>query len=144
MFNLFKKNEPEKKDNLSLIAIASLLIHSAKIDENFTEKEKKIIKSALIEMGANIDEVDKIIEESEKKEKDSNQILEFTREIKNINENKKELIIEALWNIIYSDKNADMYEANLMRRLSGLLYLDNKVVGDIKLKVIKKKNDIPS
>ena len=143
MFNLFKKNEPEKKNNLSLIAIASLLIHSAKIDENFTEKEKKIIKSALIEMGANIDEVDKIIEESEKKEKDSNQILEFTREIKNINENKKELIIEALWNIIYSDKNADMYEANLMRRLSGLLYLDNKVVGDIKLKVIKKKNDIP-
>ncbi len=144
MFNLFKKNEPEKKDNLSLIAIASLLIHSAKIDENFTEKEKKIIKSALIEMGANIDEVDKIIEESEKKEKDSNQILDFTREIKNINENKKKLIIEALWNIIYSDKNADMYEANLMRRLSGLLYLDNKVVGDIKLKVIKKKNDIPS
>ena len=144
MFNLFKKNEPEKKNNLSLIAIASLLIHSAKIDENFTEKEKKIIKSALIEMGANIDEVDKIIEESEIKEKDSNQILDFTREIKNINENKKKLIIEALWNIIYSDKNADMYEANLMRRLSGLLYLDNKVVGDIKLKVIKKKNDIPS
>ena len=143
MFNLFKKNEPEKKDNLSLIAIASLLIHSAKIDENFTEKEKKIIKSALIEMGANIDEVDKIIEESEIKEKDSNQILDFTREIKNIDENKKKLIIEALWNIIYSDKNADMYEANLMRRLSGLLYLDNKVVGDIKLKVIKKKNDIP-
>ena len=144
MFNLFKKNEPEKKDNLSLIAIASLLIHSAKIDENFTEKEKKIIKSALIEMGANIDEVDKIIEKSEIKEKDSNQILDFTREIKNIDENKKKLIIEALWNIIYSDKNADMYEANLMRRLSGLLYLDNKVVGDIKLKVIKKKNDIPS
>ena len=142
MFNLFKKNEPEKKDNLSLIAIASLLIHSAKIDENFTEKEKKIIKSALIEMGANVDEVDKIIEESEVKEKNSNQILDFTREVKNINENKKKLIIEALWNIIYSDKNADMYEANLMRRLSGLLYLDNKVVGDIKLKVIKKNNDI--
>ena len=143
MFNLFKKNEPEKKDNLSLIAIASLLIHSAKIDENFTEKEKKIIKSALIEMGANVDEVDKIIEESEKKEKNSNQILDFTREIKNISEPKKKLIIEALWNIIYSDKNADMYEANLMRRLSGLLYLDNKVVGDIKEKVMKK-NDISS
>ena len=142
MFNLFKKNEPNKNDNLSLIAIASLLIHSAKIDENFTEKEKKIIKSALIEMGANVDEVDKIIEESEVKEKNSNQILDFTREVKNINENKKKLIIEALWNIIYSDKNADMYEANLMRRLSGLLYLDNKVVGDIKLKVIKKNNDI--
>jgi len=144
MFNLFKNDELEKKDNLSLIAVASLLIHSAKIDENFTEKEKKIIKSALIEMGAKAYEVDKIIEESEKKDKDSNQILDFTREIKNISENKKKLIIEALWSIIYSDKNADMYETNLMRRLSGLLYLDNKVVGDIKLKVIKKNSDISS
>ncbi len=144
MFNLFKKNLPEKKDNLSLIAVASLLIHSAKIDENFTEKEKKIIKDALIEMGASVGEVDKIIEESEKKEKNSNQILDFTKEVKNISEKKKKLIIEALWNIIYSDKNADMYEANLMRRLSGLLYLDNKIVGDIKLKVIKKNNDVSS
>ena len=144
MFNLFKKDEYEKKNNLSLIAVASLLIHSAKIDENFTDKEKQIIKSALIEMGAKVEEIDKIIEESEKKEKDSNQILDFTREIKNISEDKKKLIIEALWNIIYSDKNADMYEANLMRRLSGLLYLDNKVVGDIKIKVIKKNNDISS
>ena len=144
MFDLFKKDEPEKKNNLSLIAVASLLIHSAKIDENFTEKEKKIIKSALIEMGAKFDEIDEIIEESEKREKDSNQILDFTREIKNIREDKKKLIIEALWNIIYSDQNADIYESNLMRRLSGLLYLDNKVVGDIKLKVIKKNNDISS
>ena len=139
MFNLFKKNEDDKKNNLSLISIASLLIHSAKIDENFTDKEKTIIKKALIEMGAQIEEIDDIFEEAEKKEKDSNQILDFTREIKNIDENKKKLVIEALWNIIYSDKNADMYEANLMRRLSGLLYLDNKVVGDLKEKVIKKK-----
>ena len=144
MFNLFKKNEPNKKNNISLIAIASLLIHSAKIDENFTDKEKKIIKKALIEMGAQTEKIDEIIEESEKIEKDSNQILDFTREIKNINEDKKKLIIEALWNIIYSDKNADMYETNLMRRLSGLLYLDSKVVGDIKKKIIKKNNDIPS
>ena len=142
MFNLFKKNEIDKKNNLSLIAIASLLIHSAKIDENFTDKEKTIIKKALIEMGAQIEEIDDIFEEAEKKEKDSNQILDFTREIKNIDENKKKLVIEALWNIIYSDKNADMYEANLMRRLSGLLYLDNKVVGDLKEKVIRNKNDI--
>ena len=144
MFKLFKKEETNKKNNLSIIAVASLLIHSAKIDENFTDKEKKIIKSALIEMGAEIEKIDEIIEESEKREKDSNQILDFTREIKNINEEKKKLIIEALWNIIYSDQNADMYETNLMRRLSGLLYLDNKVVGDIKQKIIKKNNDISS
>jgi len=143
MFNLFKKDKSEKKNNLSLIAVASLLIHSAKIDENFTENEKKIVKKALIEMGAKVEEINEILEEAEKKEKDSNQILDFTREIKNISEDKKKLIIEALWNIIYSDENADMYETNLMRRLSGLLYLDNKVVGDIKLKVIKK-NDISS
>ncbi len=144
MFNLFKKEESKKNNNLSLIAVASLLIHSAKIDENFTEKEKQIIKKALIEMGAKPEKLDQIIEESEKKEKDSNQILEFTREVKSIDENKKKLIIEALWNIIYSDQNADVYETNLMRRLSGLLYLDNRVVGDIKQKVIKKKNDISS
>ena len=91
MFNLFKKNEDDKKNNLSLISIASLLIHSAKIDENFTDKEKKIIKNALIEMGAEVEEIDGIIEESEKREKDSNQILDFTREIKNINEEKKKI-----------------------------------------------------
>ena len=142
MFNLFKKEEFKKNNNLSLIAVASLLIHSAKIDENFTEKEKQIIKKALIEMGAKPEKLDQIIEESEKKEKDSNQILDFTREVKNINEEKKKLIIEALWNIIYSDQNADAYETNLMRRLAGLLYLDNRVVGDIKEKVIKKNNDI--
>ena len=144
MFKLFKKEEENKKNNLSIIAVASLLIHSAKIDENFTENEKKIIKEALIEMGADIEKIDEIIEESEKREKDSNQILDFTREIKNVSEDKKKLIIEALWNIIYSDKNADMYETNLMRRLSGLLYLDGKVVGDIKEKIIKKNNDISS
>ena len=144
MFNLFKKNEFKKKDNLSLIEITSLLIHSAKIDEKFTDKERKIIKNALIEMGAEATKVDEIIVESEKKEKDSNQILDFTRKVKNVSEEKKKLIIEALWNIIYSDQNADMYETNLMRRLSGLLYLDNKVVGDIKKKIIKKNHDISS
>ena len=143
MFNLFKKDEANPKDNFSLIAITSLLIHSAKIDENFTENERIIIKKTLIEMGAQVENVDEIIKEAEKKEKDSNQILEFTREIKNVDENKKKLIIEALWNIVYSDKNADMYETTLMRRLSGLLYLDNKVVGEIKEKVMKK-NDISS
>ena len=139
MFNLFKKNSEPDKKNLSLIAIASLLIHSAKIDENFTIKEKKIIRDALIEMGADRDSIDDVIKEAELKEEDSNQILDFTKEVKNISEIEKKIIIEALWKIIYSDENADMYEANLMRRLSGLLYLDNKVVGEIKEKVKSKK-----
>ena len=139
MFNLFKKKEKDEENNLPIVAVASLLVHSAKIDENYTDKEKKIIQEALIEMGANIKNISTIIEEAEKREKDSNQILEFTRKIKNINEEEKKIIIEALWNIIYSDDSADMYEANLMRRLSGLLYLDNKIVGDIKEKVKLKK-----
>ena len=139
MFNLFKKKETEEKNNLSSVVVASLLIHSAKIDENFTDKEKKIIQEVLIRLGADIKNIGKIIEEAENKEKDSNQMLDFTKKIKNIDEEEKKIIIEALWNIIYSDKNADMYETNLMRRLSGLLYLDSKVVGDIKEKVKLKK-----
>ena len=139
MFNLFKKKESIVEEDISIMAIACLLIHSAKIDENFTDKEKKIIKEALIEMGAANKQVDKIMLEAEEKERDSNQILEFTQKVKNINEDDKKKIIEALWNIIYSDENADMYETNLMRRLSGLLYLDKKVVGYIKRKISFKE-----
>ena len=140
MFNIFKKEETEKNnDHPSIMAVACLLIHSAKIDENYTDKEKRIIKDAIIEMGAEAEEIDKIIQDAEEKEKDSNQILDFTREVKNISEEDKKIIIEALWDIIYSDEDADMYETNLMRRLSGLLYLDPKVVGDIKEKVRQKK-----
>mgnify|MGYP001977033415 CR=1 FL=1 len=140
MFNIFKKEETEKENNHpSIIAVACLLIHSARIDQNYTEKENKIIKEAIIEMGAEPEEIDKIMQDAEEKEKDSNQILDFTREIKNINEEDKKIIIEALWDIIYSDEDADMYETNLMRRISGLLYLDPKVVGDIKEKVSQKK-----
>ena len=140
MFNIFKKKETDNENNHpSIMAVACLLIHSAKIDENYTDKEKKIIKDAIIEMGGEAENIDKIIQDAEKKEKDSNQILDFTKEIKNINEEDKKIIIEALWDIIYSDEDADMYETNLMRRLSGLLYLDPKVVGDIKEKVRQKK-----
>ena len=137
MFSLFKKEKKLKKDedHLSLISITALLIHSAKIDENYTHKEKLIIKKALIEMGANRENIDEILKEAEIKEKDSNQILEFTKEVKNKSIEEKKIVIEALWNIIFSDKNADMYETNLMRRLSGLLYLDPKIVGDIKEKI---------
>ena len=137
MFKLFKKNKENENDenHLSLISIAALLIHSAKIDENFTEKERVIIKNALIEMGAEQNNIDEIIRDAEVKEKDSNQILEFTKEVKNKSIEEKMIVIEALWNIIYSDENADMYETNLMRRLSGLLYLNPKIVGDIKEKI---------
>ena len=141
MFNLFTKEKENENDesHLSLISVAALLIHSAKIDQNFTNKERRIIKNALIEMGAAKDNLDEIIKEAEIKEKDSNQILEFTREVKNKSFEEKKIVVEALWTIIYSDEQADMYETNLMRRLSGLLYLDSKIVGDIKEKVRSKQ-----
>ena len=141
MFSLFKKEKENKSDenHLSLTSVAALLVHSAKIDQNFTEKEKDIIKRALIEMGADENNLDEIIKEAEIKEQDSNQILEFTKEVKNKNIDEKKIVIEALWNIIYSDENADIYETNLMRRLSGLLYLDPKIVGDIKEKIKSKQ-----
>jgi uncharacterized tellurite resistance protein B-like protein len=141
MFNLFKKSKDNQKNknNLSLISIAALLVHSAKIDQSYTEKEKTIIKNALIEMGADESNLDEIIKDAELKEKDSNQILEFTKEVKNKNVDEKKIVIEALWKIIYSDENADIYETNLMRRLSGLLYLDPKIVGDLKEKIKLKQ-----
>ena len=137
IFSLFSKEKENKNDknHLSLTGIAALLIHSARIDENFTEKERSIIKRALIEMGADENSLEEIIKDAELKECDSNQILEFTREVKNKSLEEKKIVIEALWNIIYSDEKADIYESNLMRRLSGLLYLDAKTVGDIKEKV---------
>ena len=141
MFSLFKneKETNDHEDHLSLISVAALLIHSAKIDQNFTDRENVIIKKALIEMGADENKIDEIIKDAETKERDSNQILEFTREVKNKSVEEKKVVIEALWNIIYSDKNADIYETNLMRRLSGLLYLDPKIVGDIKEKIKSKQ-----
>ena len=140
MFSLFKKEkENNDEDHLSLTSVAALLIHSAKIDQNFTEKEKDIIKKSLIEMGADNNNLDEILKDAEIKEQDSNQILEFTKEVKNKNIDEKKIVIEALWNIIYSDDDADIYETNLMRRLSGLLYLDPKIVGDIKEKIKSKQ-----
>ncbi len=141
MFSLFKKEKENKKDenHLSLTSVAALLIHSAKLDQNFTKKERDIIKKALIEMGADENELEEIIKDAEIKEQDSNQILEFTKEVKNKNIDEKKIVIEALWNIIYSDEDADIYETNLMRRLSGLLYLDPKIVGDIKEKIKSKQ-----
>ena len=138
MINFFKKKtkEPEKIDIFS--KTASLLIHAAKIDQNYTNQEKLIIERTLIELGVDKEKMNQLMQNAEKNEKNSNQILDFTKDIKQTDQNFKIKIIESLWKIIYSDNASDMYEANLMRRLSGLLYLDNKLVGDIKEKI---KND---
>ena len=134
MFSFFKKDNKSSHNNISIISITSLLVHAARIDENYSEKEKQIIKDTLIKLGSNEDNIEQIFKQAENLEKNSNQILEFTKEAKNLDYEKKLIIIEALWSIIYSDKDADMYEENLMRRLSGLLYLDKTAVGDIKKK----------
>ena len=141
MFDIFKKNKSDqKKDDNLYINIGALLIHVAKIDENYSEQEKKIIKKTLLELGLKNEELDNIFKKSEEVEKNSNQILEFTKEVKNKDEEFKIKIVESLWKIIYADNVSDMYEMNLMRRLTGLLYLDTKIVGNIKDKVKKSSN----
>ena len=137
MLNFFKKKNMESIEN-PLPKIAALLIHAAKIDENYTQKEKEIIRKAIIELGSDNEMADNILIKAEEIEKKSNQILYFTKEVKNMDEDSKIKIIEVLWNIIYSDNNPDMYENSLMRRLTGLLYLNPKTVGDLKQKVISK------
>ncbi len=131
-FNNKNNNDKEHED---LTRIAALLIHAARIDENYSEIEKKIIKRTLIEIGANTENVENILVKAKKIEENSNQILDFTKEVKNMNEQNKIKIIETLWKIIYSNNEADIYETSLMRRLTGLLYIDNKVMGDIKEKI---------
>ena len=135
MFNFLKKENNSSKNNFSEVSLACLLIHAARIDENYSLKEKEIIKQTLFKLGANKDSIDEIIRKAEDAEKNSNQILEFTKEAKNLEQKDKLILVEALWSIIYSDENVDMYESNLMRRLSGLIYLDKKLVGDIKKKI---------
>ena len=130
----FKKND-KKIENYFLIKVGALLIHAAKIDQNYTDNEEEIIKKTLLELGVTKENLSSTIREAKIIEENSNQILEFTREVKNLSENEKIKIIEALWNIIYSNKDADIYETNLMRRLSGLLYVNSKLMGDIKNKV---------
>ena len=145
MFNFFKKkNKNENKEvekNTELLSkTASLLIHAAKMDQKYSDEEKEIIRKTMIELGCENDSIDEMLIIAEKNESDSNQILDFTREIKNTDDNFKTKLIEALWKIIFSDNKADMYESSLMRRLAGLLYLDNKTVGEIKEQIKKKLN----
>ena len=129
----FKKKEIE--DNNFLTKICALLIHAAKIDENYTDKEEEIIKKTLKELGEENKNISKTIEDAKIIEENSNQTLDFTREVKNLPEQDKIKIVEALWSIIYSNNDADIFETNLMRRLAGLLYIDNKTMGDIKEKI---------
>ena len=133
---MFFKEDKNESSNLS--KVAALLIHAAKIDENFSKSEEIIIKQALLQIGANDENLEKIFLDGKKIEENSNQILDFTKNLKNIDEEMKLIIVESLWEIIYSDNESDMYEANLMRRLTGLLYLDQKKVGKVKEKIYLK------
>ena len=132
----FQDNNDENED---LVKVCALLIHAAKIDENFSLEEEKIIEQTLLKFKAKSDDLKKIITKAKEIEENSNQILNFTREVKNMSEVNKVKIIEALWQIIYSNNQADIYEMSLMRRLAGLLYIDSKTMGDIKERVKKKK-----
>ena len=122
-------NKKDKQENsTNLIKVGALLIHTAKIDENYSADEEEIIKKTLLELGAESNDLNELITKAKQYEENSNQILDFTREIKNLEETDKIKIIKSLWKIIYSNKDADIYETNLMRRLAGLLYIDSKVM----------------
>ena len=136
---MFFKKDNNKTEFDFLIKICALLVHAAKIDKNYTENEEEIIKKTLLELGAPQEDLSKITKKAKIIEENSNQILDFTKEVKNLSDKDKIKIVEALWSIIYSNKDADIYETNLMRRLAGLLYIDNKTMGDIKER-IKNQN----
>ena len=131
-----EKQKNQSNDNLK--KIAALLIHAAKIDEDYSIKEKEIIKQTLLEIGANKENIDEIMKDGSEIEQNSNQILEFTKKVKIMDEDNKIRIVETLWRIIYSNKAADVYETSLMRRLAGLLYIDSKIMGDIKERIKKE------
>ena len=134
---LFKKNSTQTEKKI-LVKTCALLIHAAKIDENYTENEEEIIKKTLLELGVKKEYISQTIKEAKSIEENSNQILDFTKEVKNLPESEKIKIIETLWSIIYSNNDADIYETNLMRRLAGLLYIDSSTMGDIKDRIKKK------
>jgi len=133
-----KNNHSDSKEDL--VKIAALLIHAAKIDENYSLEEKEIIKKTLLEFGIEEENLESVIKKAENIESNSVQILDYTKEVKSMGDDEKIKIVETLWRIIYSNNNADIYEANLMRRLEGLLYVDNKIMGNIKNKIKKEKN----
>ena len=138
IFKFFNKDK-QLSDNTDLFNVACLMIHAARIDENYTEKERKIIKRTLIKLKSDNEDIDKLISEAEKKETDSNHIQDFTRNIKAMEKDNKIEIVKNIWSIILSDGTSDIYEENLMRRLAGLLYVDSKTMGDIKLDIQSKQ-----
>ncbi len=134
----FFKTDDKKNVNSELIDVACLMIHAAKIDENYTDHEKNIIKNTILKLDKTNADINKLLIEAETKESDTNHIQEFTKNIKNMNKENKIEIIKTIWTIILSDGNSDMYEENLMRRLAGLLYIDDRTIGEIKLKIQEK------
>ena len=139
IFKFLKKEDEKPKINAESINIACLLIHAAKIDENYTSEEREIIKKTVKKLYPSINNLDDVVTQAEQKENDSNHIQEFTKEVKSLNTENKIIIVETLWRIILSDGKSDIYENNLMRRLAGLLYLDDKIVGETKVKVLNNK-----
>tara|TARA_Y100001970_G_scaffold276826_1_gene380130 strand:- start:1547 stop:1963 length:417 start_codon:yes stop_codon:yes gene_type:complete len=138
MLNIFKKNQSNNNDETGIIKITALLIHAAKIDDNYSTKEELIILNFLKSIDSKIN-YKTILEKAKSEEENSNQILKYTQEIKkNTSEFRKE-IIKTMWKIILSDEKSDMYESTLMRRIAGLLYLPDKIIGEIKLEVLKEK-----
>ena len=139
IFKFLNKDKEKPDANTESINIACLLIHAAKIDENYTSEEKEIIKKTVKTFYPDLDNLEDIISKAEQKENDSNHIQEFTRDVKSLSTENKIIIVETLWRIILSDGKSDIYEDNLMRRLAGLLYLDDKVIGEIKVKVLNSR-----
>ena len=139
ILKFFNKNNEKTDTNLESINIACLLIHAAKIDENYTSEEKEMIKKTVKKLYPDLDNLDEVVSKAEQKENDSNHIQEFTKEVKSLSLENKIIIVETLWRIILSDGKSDIYENNLMRRLAGLLYLDDKIVGETKVKLLNNK-----
>ena len=139
IIKFFNKKEQSNKDS-DLINVACLMIHAARIDEHYTDKEKKIIRKTLEKLNDSDEDLDKLILQAEKKEADTNHIQDFTKNIKMMDKKTKIEILKNIWNIIVSDGTSDMYEENLMRRLAGLLYVDTKTIGEIKLNLQNEKN----
>jgi uncharacterized tellurite resistance protein B-like protein len=139
IFKFFNKNNEKSDTNDESINIACLLIHAAKIDENYTSEEREIIKKTVNKLYPNLDNLDEIVLKAEQKENDSNHIQEFTKNVKSLSMENKIIIVETLWRIILSDGKSDIYENNLMRRLAGLLYLDDKILGETKVKILNSK-----